>query len=189
MLAHHQSGLLNAADLGRALGIDGKTVGNHIDLLVDLLLLRRLPPWHANSGKRLVKSPKTYVRDSGLLHALLGLSDGEAILGHPVAGASWEGFIIETLIAIAPPDTTASFYRTSAGAEIDLLLTLPGQRLWAVEIKRSLSPKPEKGFLAACDELRPDRRLVVYPGAERFGLGREVEALDVATLAGELSGG
>jgi uncharacterized protein len=132
MLAHHQGGLLNAAQLARGLGVDGKTVAGYLDLLVDLLLVRRLHPWHRNEGKRLVRSPKVYVRDSGIVHALLGLPTYETILGHPVAGASWEGFVIETILAAAPDGTTANFYRTAAGAEIDLVLTLPGQGLWAI---------------------------------------------------------
>jgi predicted AAA+ superfamily ATPase len=128
MLAHRQSSLLNAAEFARALGVDGKTVASYLDLLVDLLLVRRLEPWHANIGKRLVKSPRIYVRDSGIAHTLLGLGTQEEVLGHPVAGASWEGFVIETLQAAAPHGTQANFHRTAAGAEVDLLLSLPGQR-------------------------------------------------------------
>jgi predicted AAA+ superfamily ATPase len=132
MLAHQQGGLLNAAVLARALAVDGKTVASYLDLLVDLLLVRRLAPWHGNVRKRLVKSPKVYVRDSGLVHALLGIADREALLAHPVAGGSWEGLAIESLIACAPQGTEAFFFRTAAGAEIDLLLELPGRRKpWA----------------------------------------------------------
>ena len=184
MLAHHQSGLLNAADFARSLGVDNKTVASYLDLLVDLLLVRRLEPWHNNAGKRLVKSPRIYVRDSGLVHTLLGLSTAEDVLGHPVAGASWEGFVIETLIAAAPEGTRANFYRTAAGAEIDVLLTLPGGALWAVEIKRSLQPKLERGFHHACSDLAPTRRLLVYPGDERYPLGEGVEVMSLKT-AGE----
>lgn len=180
MLAHHQSGLLNAAELARSLGVDGKTVASYLDLLVDLLLVRRLQPWHANVGKRLVKSPKVYVRDSGIAHALLGLGTSEQLLGHPIVGASWEAFVIETLIAAAPPGTAAHFYRTAAGAEIDLLLTLPGGRLVAIEIKRSLSPKVEKGFHLACEDLQPQRRIVVYPGKDTFPLKGDVDAMPLA---------
>jgi predicted AAA+ superfamily ATPase len=186
MLAHHQSGLLNAAEFARSLGVDGKTVASYLDLLVDLLLVRRLEPWHANIGKRLVRSPRVYVRDSGITHALLGLSTLEEVLGHPVAGASWEGFVIETLSATAPPGTHWNFYRTAAGAEIDLLLTLPGQRLWAVEIKRSLAPKVEKGFYQACEDLAPQRRIVVFPGSERFPLQHGVEAMPLQEVGREL---
>jgi predicted AAA+ superfamily ATPase len=187
MLAHRQGSLLNAAELARGLGVDGKTVASYVDLLVDLLLVRRLAPWHANTGKRLVKSPKVYVRDCGILHALLGVRDIEALLSHPVVGASWEGYVIETLIAAAPREVDAYFYRTSAGAEIDLLLVLPGNRLWAVEIKRSLSPKVERGFHLACEDIRPERRLVVYPGKEPFPLAHGLEAMPLAMLAEELA--
>jgi hypothetical protein len=186
MLAHHQGGLLNAAQFAQGLGVDGKTVARYLDLLVDLLLVRRLPSWHRNIGKRLVKAPKVYVRDSGIVHALLGLRDKETLLGHPVVGSSWEGFVIETLLAAAPLETEASFYRTAAGAEIDLVLGLPGSRLWAVEIKRSLAPKLERGFHHACADLQPERSFVVYAGAERFPVGESTEAISLTDLGGIL---
>lgn len=187
MLAHHQSSLLNAADIARALGVDGKTVASYLDLMVDLLLVRRLEPWHNNAGKRLVKSPRVYVRDSGLLHSLLGLTTLEDILGHPIAGASWEGFVIETLHAAIPVGAHANFYRTAAGAEVDLIVTLPGGRRWAIEIKRSLTPKVERGFHNACLELKPDRRIVVYPGSEAYPLNNEIEVLPLRQLGEELT--
>ncbi|WP_395141525.1 ATP-binding protein [Schlegelella aquatica] len=188
MLAHQQAGLLNAAALARALVVDGKTVARYLDLLVDLLLVRRLPPWQRNVGKRLVKSPKVYVRDSGLVHALLSISDHEALLAHPVAGASWEGLVIESLLAAAPTGTEASFYRTSAGAEIDLLLELPGQsKPWAIEIKRGLAPKLERGFHLAVETVQPERGFVVYGGAERFPLAPGVEAVPLEALCQELA--
>jgi predicted AAA+ superfamily ATPase len=186
MLAHSQGEMLNGANLGRALGIDAKTVARYLDLLVDLLLVRRLAPWHGNPGKRLVKSPKLYVRDSGLTHALLGLPTQEAVLGHPVAGASWEGFVIESLLAAAPADVEAHFYRSADGAEIDLVLTLPDQTLWAIEIKRSSAPKLERGFYHACADLNPARRFVVYGGRERFPLNPQTEAVGLADLAAQL---
>jgi predicted AAA+ superfamily ATPase len=188
MLAHSQGGLLNAAALARALAVDGKTVASYLDLLVDLLLVRRLAPWHGNVRKRLVKSPKVYVRDSGLVHALLGISDREALLAHPVAGGSWESLAIESLIVAAPSSTEAYFFRTAAGAEIDLLLKFPGQRApWAIEVKRGLAPKIERGFHLACADVRPRRRLVVYGGAERFRLAEDVEAVPLIELCEELS--
>lgn len=174
---------LNAAALARGLGVDGKTITHYLDLLVDLLLVRRLPAWHTNVGKRLIKSPKAYVRDSDLVHALLGLRGKEDVLGHQVVGASWEGFVIEMLGAVAPAGAEASFYRTANGAEIDLLLTLPGGQTWAVEIKRSLHPKPERGFHHACADLTPARAWVVYPGNERFPLGNGVETISLPDLA------
>lgn len=186
MLAHNQGSLLNAAQLARGLGVANNTVASYLDLLVDLLLVRRLPAWHRNVGKRLVKSPKVYVRDSGILHALLGLADREAVLGHPVVGASWEGFIIENLLAVAPERTDASFYRTTAGAEVDLVLTLPGGKLWAIEVKRSLAPKVERGFHNACGDLQPARAFIVYPGHERYPLTEGIEAISLPDLAHEL---
>ena len=190
MLGHQQGGMLNAAALARALAVDGKTVAAYLDLLVDLLLVRRLAPWHGNVRKRLVKSPKTYVRDSGLVHALLGIGDREALLSHPVAGGSWEGMAIESLIAAAPAGAEPYFFRTAAGAEIDLLLKLPGHRKpWAIEIKRGLAPRIERGFHLAGDDVRPERRLVVYGGLERFVLSEGVEAMSLVDLCAELSAG
>jgi hypothetical protein len=162
MLAHDQGGLLNAAKLAAGLGVSGQSVARYLDLLVDLMLVRRLPPWHANVGKRLVKSPKVYIRDAGLTHALLGLETREALLGHPVVGGSWEGFCIENLIAAAPRGTEASFYRSSAGAEIDLILKLPDHQLWAIEVKRTTAPKVTRGFHIAADDLAVVERLLVY---------------------------
>jgi len=182
MLAYQQSGLVNVSVLSRSLGIDTRTVNRYLDLLVEMYLVRRLNPWHANLGKRLTKSPKMYVRDSGLLHALLGLENDESLLGHPVAGASWEGFVIENLIAAAGPHTTPYFYRSIGGAEVDLLLRLPDDKLWAIEVKRSLSPKVARGFHAACDDLQPARKLVVYAGDESFVLADDVQAISLGAL-------
>jgi predicted AAA+ superfamily ATPase len=186
MLAHNQAQVLNAANLGRGLGVDGKTVTGYLDLLVDLLLVRRLPAWPQNVGKRLVKSPKVYVRDSGIAHALLGIRDKEALLGHPVVGQTWESFVIETMMAVAPDGTEAYYYRTSNGIEVDLVLTLPGGTRWAIEIKRSSAPKVERGFHTACADLKPSKRFVVYPGEERFSLDDETDAVGVSALAREL---
>ncbi len=168
MLAHHQGGLLNTAQLARGLALDGRTLGRYLDLLVDLLLVRRLPPYHANVGKRLVRSPKLYIRDSGLVHALLRLRDREALLGHPVVGGSWEGFVLENLLGCAPEGAQASFYRTAAGAEIDLLLELPNNQTWAIEIKRGLAPTPDRGFHHALADLKPDQAWILYGGEERY---------------------
>jgi predicted AAA+ superfamily ATPase len=187
MLAHNQGGLLNVAQLARNVGVDGRTAASYIDLLVDLLLVRRLPAWHANVGKRLVKSPKVYIRDSGILHALLAIDDRDTLWSHPVIGASWEGFVIEHLLACAPAGVTAHFYRTSAGAEIDLLLVWPNARMWAVEIKRSLDPRPERGFHAASADLRPERRFVVYPGDATYPVAGDTTALPLEALANRLS--
>lgn len=187
MLAHHQGGLLNTAQFARNLGVDAKTAASYLDLLVDLLLVRRLPPWHANLGKRLVKSSKVYVRDSGLVHALLSIADKETLLAHPVLGQSWECFVIENLLSCAPAQAQGYFYRSSGGAEIDLLLAWPDGALWAIEIKRSLAPKVERGFHAACADLSPARKFVVYPGAERYRITADIEAISLTALARELN--
>lgn len=188
MLAHSEGGLLNAASLARGLGVDGKTVARYLDLMVDLLLVRRLAPWHRNMRKRLVKSPKVYVRDSGITHALLGLGNKEAMLGHPIAGHSWEGFVIENLLSVAPQGSVANFYRASGGAEIDLLVKLPGRKPWAIEIKRNLDPRPRKGFYSACIDVKPEARFVVYPGTERFPVAQDIEVISLSDLAREVSG-
>ena len=187
MLAHHQGGLLNVAQLARNLGVDVKTIQSYIDLLCDLLLVRRLAPWHTNTGKRLIKAPKVYVRDSGLVHALLNIESKESLLSHMVVGASWEGFCIETLLACAPAGVTGHFYRTSGGAEIDLLLAWPGGELWAIEIKRSSAPKVERGFHSACDDLKPSQKWVVYPGQETYPLTTDIQAISLHGLCEKLA--
>jgi predicted AAA+ superfamily ATPase len=186
MLAHQQGSMLNVAHLARNLGVDAKTANGYIHLLTDLLLVRRLTPWHVNLGKRLVKAPKLYLRDSGLLHALLDVSDKESLLSHPVVGASWEGFCIENILACVPPGVQAHFYRTSGGAEIDLLLHWPGGTLWAIEIKRSLTPKLERGFHEGCNDLQPARKILVYPGADSYPMSHAVQAMPLAVLCTEL---
>lgn len=183
MLAHVQGGLFNAAQLARGLAVDGKTVARYLDLLVDLMLVRRLQPYQTNVGKRLVRSPKVFVRDSGVVHALLNIGDHEELLGHPVSGASWEGFVIENLIAAAPQRTAPLFYRTAAGAEIDLVLEIPKHGLWAIDIKYGLSARPGKGFFLACEDLQPARRFAVNSGQERYLVNAGLEAIGVRGLA------
>jgi predicted AAA+ superfamily ATPase len=180
MLAHHQGELLDHSKLAAALAISGQTVSRYIDLLCDLMLVRRLPAWHGNVGKRLVRSPKVYVRDSGLVHALLGLSNQDALLGHPVAGSSWEGFVIEQLINAAP-QAQASFYRTSNGAEVDLVLTFRNQQTWTIEIKRSSAPTVSKGFYQAATDLVAVRKLLVAPVEQTYPMKEGVEVVDVMT--------
>jgi predicted AAA+ superfamily ATPase len=189
MLAHNQGGLLNVSRVARGLGVSSPTVAKYIDLLVDLLLVRRLPPRLVNVGKRLVRSPKVYVRDSGLVHALLGLADKEALLGHPIVGASWEGMTIENLLSVVGDQALPSFYRTSGGAEVDLVLTWPGGEEWAIEVQRSLAPRVERGLRSALDDLKPARGFVVYPGEGRYRLAADVEAIPLAALCEELPSG
>jgi hypothetical protein len=192
MLAHEQAALLNASRLAASLMMSAQTVTRYIDLLVDLLLVRRLMPFHTNAGKRLVRSPKVFVRDSGIAHSLLGIADYDALLGHPVAGASWEGFAIENLIAAAPSRAMPSFYRTAAGAEIDLVLDIPGHGRWAFEIKRSPSAKPEKGFYLAVQGLKADRRFLVNSGSTRYPISAGIDAIglsEMAAVLGDLQSG
>ena len=184
MLAHAQGQLFHAAPLAAGLGVSGHTVARYLDVLADLLLVRRLQPWAGNLKKRLVRSPKVYVRDSGLVHALLGIRDHEELLGHPIVGPSWEGFVLENLVSLASPRTKAWFYRTSAGAEIDLVLDFTAGHRHAVEIKRSVSdPRPSKGFHLACDDLKVQGRWVVYPGRERFHLDARTQAIPFTAAA------
>ena len=183
MLAHHQGGLLNTAQFARNLGVDTKTAASYIDLLVDLLVVRRLPAWHANIGKRLVKSPKVFIRDSGLVHALLEITGKEKLLSHPVVGQSWECFVIENLLVNTSDRAQGFFYRTSGGAEIDLLLNWADGTQWAIEIKRSLTPKVERGFHTACADLSPSRKFVVYPGNERYRITGDIEAISLEQMA------
>lgn len=187
MLAHHQGGLLNTAQFARNLGVDAKTAASYLDLLADLLIARRLPPWHANIGKRLVKSPKVYVRDSGVVHALLNIADKETLLAHPVVGQSWECFVIENLLSCVGGKAQGYYYRTGGGAEIDLLLAWPDGSLWAMEVIRSMSPKIERGFHAACEDLVPAKKFVIYPGQERYSLAPGIEAIPLSDLAARLS--
>ena len=190
MLAYEQAQVLNAARLAASLGVSGQTIARYLDLLCDLLLVRRLQPWARQSGKRLVKAPKVYVRDSGLVHALLGLGTVNALLAHPVVGGSWEGWIIENLLACAPQGTQASYYRTAVGAEIDLVLELPGNAggdvLWAIEIKRSSAPTLSRGFHIACDDISATRRLVVSSANQRFPMPGGVEHMPLLDLMQEL---
>ena len=158
----------------------------YIDLLADLLLVRRLTSLRANVGKRLVKSPKVYVRDSGLVHALLGIESLEQLAGHPVIGGSWDGYVIESLASVLPPRATPYFYRTSAGAEVDLVIEHGDGERWAIEIKRSLSARVDRGFHIACEDMRPSRAFVVHAGDDRYPVSDNLEAIGVRGLATEL---
>ena len=188
MLAHAQGTMLNQSRLASSLAVSTPAIGRYLDLLVDLLLVRRLRPWSGNVGKRLVRTPKIYLRDSGLVHALLELDDWQAVLGHPVAGPSWEGFVIDNLIAVAGDRRTPYFYRTENGAEIDLLFERGGTVEMAIEIKRSTAPVVSKGFRLACDLLRPKARYVVHGGDETWPLEKDITAVTLQELARRLSG-
>lgn len=186
MLAHNQGELLDQSRLAGALGISGQTVGRYIDLLCDLMLVRRLPAWSGNAGKRLVRAPKVYVRDSGLVHALLGLQELDGLLGHPVAGSSWEGFVIEQLIAAAP-QARISFYRTSHGAEVDLVLEFRSGVTWVVEIKRSSAPTLSKGFYIAALDVKASRKILVAPVDNPYPMREGVEVMNPLLAAHQVA--
>ena len=183
MLAHNQGQTFNAASFARGLDVNGVTIGRYLDLMVDLLLVRRLPPWTSNLGRRLVKAPKVYVRDSGICHALLGIETLDELLGHPVVGGSWEGFVIENIVGALPRRASWGCYRTAGGAEIDLVVDMGAGEVWAVEIKRSTAPSVSRGFHSACEDLKPKRKLVVHGGDESFPLAKGVEAVALSRIA------
>ena len=182
-LAHGQASLLKPPSWAAPSASMAARWGATLNLLVDQLLVRQLAPFHANVGKRLVRAPEVLVRDSGLVHTLFGLDDAEAVLGHPVTGVSWEGFVIETLLNLAPEGCRGWFYRTAAGAEINLLLEWPDQRLWAIEVKRSLRPRLGRGFHQARADLQPEQTFVVNPGEGGCPLADGVEVLGLAQMA------
>ena len=187
MLAHNQGQMLNAAQLASGLGVSGHTVARYLDIMVDLLLVRRLQPWATNAKKRLVRTPKVYVRDSGLLHALLDIRDLETLMGHPVVGASWEGMLIENILDTLPATAGATFYRSAAGAEIDLVIEFNAKERWAIEIKRSISnPAPSRGFYIGCEDIKATRQVVLYPGDERFKLDAKTEVMPLYRFLGEI---
>lgn len=182
MLAHLQGQPFNASQLGLALGgASHTTVARHLDLLVDAMMVRRLVPYLPHVGKRLVKAPRIYVRDSGLLHALLGIQDAQALQGHPIAGVSWEGFVIEQIAAALPADAVLGYYRTAAGAELDLVAQAQGRTL-AFEIKLSSAPKPARGFWQALQDVKPDQSFVVAPVERGYALAEGVRVVSLAEL-------
>lgn len=176
MLSHAHGTILNASRLSTSLGISNQTVTRYIDLLSDLFLVRRLRPWSSNAGKRVVKAPKIYLRDSGVVHALQGINSHEALAGHPIAGTSWEGFVIENIHALAPKGSELYFYKTAGGAEIDVLLKHADGRTLAVEIKKNSVPTLERGFYEACEDTQPDEKYVIYTGKDSFFMRNEVLA-------------
>ena len=182
MLAHNQGQTHNAAALARGLDVSGVTIARYLDLLADLLLIRRLPPWTSNVGRRLVKAPKVYVRDSGVCHALLGIETLDDLFGHPVIGGSWEGYVVENIAGALPGRASCGYYRTAGGAEVDLVLNLGAGEIWAVEIKYSSAPRVSRGFHSACEDLRPNRKFVVHAGSESFPLAKDIRAVTLPAI-------
>ena len=186
MLAHSQGGQTNFAQLGASLDVTAPSAKRYVELLEDLLLVRTLRPWSGNIGKRLVKVPKVYIRDSGLTHALLNLKSMDDLLGHPVVGSSWEGFVVENIMSCLPEGSTAWFYRTGSGAEIDLVVEQNTQSKYAIEVKRSMAPTVSKGFHLGCEDIGATKRFVVYPGTERFPVAKDITAISIADMIEEL---
>lgn len=186
MLSHLQGETVNYSKLGGNLEIDGKTVNHYIDILTDLLLVRRLESWHENVKKRLIKSPRFYVRDSGLLHRLLGIDNYDALLSNPVLGKSWEGFVIENIHSVLPRRAETYFYRTAAGAEIDLVIKLPSSEIWTVEIKHGVSPKLPKHYSQTCEDVCATQKFIVYGGNDEFPVGEDVTVISLLKLMNKI---
>ena len=189
MLAHLQGETVNYSKLATNLEIDGKTVTHYIDILTDLLLVRRVEPWYANVKKRLVKSPRYYVRDSGVLHRLLGITDYNALLSNPILGKSWEGFVVENIHSVMPRFAETYFYRTAAGAEIDLVIKMPNSEIWAVEIKHGHAPKIGKHYSTTCDDVGATHKFVVYGGDDEFPIGNNVRMISLPKIMEKLAPG
>ena len=187
MLAHYHGSQIRLTELGKSLEVSHTTVRSYLDILTDFYMVRQIPPWSGNTRKRLVKSPKVYLRDTGLLHKLLNISDMDDLLGHPLAGASWEGFVVENILARLSGKWQYSYYRTTAQTELDLILEGPKQEKWAIEIKRSSSPKLTTGFHQAAGDIGATRKWVVYSGSERFPMSGNTEAIGIIDLLKEIS--
>jgi uncharacterized protein len=179
MLAHDQGGEFTAERFADGLDVTGKTAKHYLSILEKLLLVRTLGPWASSGTRRLIKKPKVYVRDPGLLHALLDIRSHDQLLGHPIVGKSWEGFVIEALIHSSGDNTPAYFYRSAGGAELDLILEFSGENRWAIEIKKSTAPSLRRRFYEAADDIKAARRIVVHGGPESFPMPQGVEAMSL----------
>lgn len=186
MLCHFHGQQVNLSSLGKSLGVSHTTIRNYLDVLTDLYMVRQIQPWAGKTKKRLVKSPKIYLRDSGLLHRLLNISDYEMLLGNPIIGHSWEGFIVENIIRTISDRWQYSYYRTTSQTEVDLILEGPRAEIWAIEVKRTTAPKVKATFHTACADLGATRKFVVYSGAERFPVADNTEAIGIVELLGLL---
>jgi len=177
MLAHYHGNPINLSEFGRSLELSHTTIRNYLDLLTDFYMIRQLPPWSGNVKKRLVKNPKIYLRDSGILHSLLQLPSMDALLSHPISGASWEGFVVENIINQLDETWDYSYYRTATQIEIDLVLHSPDNEIWAIEIKRTTAPKLKRGFYEACEDIKATHKWVVNANNDRYPLPENVESI------------
>lgn len=180
MLAHYHGQQVVFSELGRSLEVSHTTARNYLDTLTDFYMARQLMPWSGNTKKRLVKSPKVYLRDSGLLHRLLNISDFDALMGNPAVGASWEGFVVENIIQQLDDRWQYSYYRSSGQAEIDLVLETPNQEIWAIEVKRGAAPQPARGFYEGCEDIQAQKKFVVYGGKDRYPIANAVEVIGLS---------
>ena len=185
MCAHNQGQLLNSSKLGEALGVTHPTVRRYLDMTEQTFIMRCLPPYESNVKKRLVKSPRVYIRDSGILHKLLQIPDFNGLMGHPVLGASWEGFVIENIISRFP-DFEYFFYRTSSGNELDLVIQTPTKRI-AVECKASTAPQLSKGNWEAISDVKPDETFVIAPISDRYYLKEKIVAINLLDFLNEMN--
>ena len=186
MLAGLQGETVNVSRLARNLEVSRHTVSQYIDILTDLLLVRRLEPWQAIAGKRLVKSLRCYVRDSGIQHRLLGIDSRDALLSHPVLGKSWEGFVIENIHSVLPRRAQTCFYHTAAGAQIDLVIKLPSAETWAIEIRHSVAPQPGRYYSRTCDDVGATAKYIVYGGTDEFPISEDITVISLPRLLQKL---
>ncbi len=189
MLAHLQGETVNLSTLATNLEVQRATVNHYLDILTDLLLVRKLQPYGANVKKRLVKSPRYYIRDTGIQHCLLGIENHDALLSNPILGKSWEAFVIENIHSVLPKRTETYFYRTQAGAEIDLIIKFPSGDIWAIEIKYGQSPKISKHFHTTCQDIKATQKYIIYGGKETFPLKHGVVMIGIKAFMEKLSGG
>lgn len=186
MLAHLQGETVNYHKIAANLEVDRKTVNHYIDILIDLLLIRRIHPLHANVKKRLIKSPRYYVRDSGILHRLLDIGGYDSLLSNPILGKSWEGFVIENIHSVLPRFCETYFYQTSAGSKIDLVIKMPNAEVWAVEIKYGVAPKLSKHYSRTCDDIGATQKYVVYGGDDEFPIRDGVRVISLERMMKKL---
>ncbi len=186
MLAHLQGETINTTKLATNLEVKRSNINHYIDILTDLLLIRRIDPWYANVKKRLIKSPRYYVRDSGILHRLLNIGNYDSLLSNPILGKSWEGFVIENIHSVLPRLSETYFYRTAAGAEIDLIIKMPNGEIWAIEIKHGVTPKISKHYSKTCDDVEATHKFIIYGGHDEFPIGNNVQMISLQKMMKKL---
>lgn len=182
MLAHYHGNPINMSELGRSLEQSHNTIKHYLDLLTDFYMLRQLQPWSGNLKKRLVKTPKIFVRDSGILHSLMNIHDMENLLSYPTMGASWEGFVIENILNLLGSNWTYSYYRSATQVEIDLVLETPDREIWAIEIKRTTAPKLGRGFFEACKDIKATHKWLINGQSEQYPLANGVEVIGLLSF-------